>query len=87
MADGVVIVEWRGAAVNAPPAGARELQGHDPAAMVEMGEILSGQAVGRSSDSSISVYKSTGHAIEDLAAARLVLDTAKANGLGSRAPI
>jgi len=87
MADGVVIVEWRGAAVHAPPAGAHELQGHDPAAMVEMGEILSGRAVGRKSDSGITVYKSTGHAIEDLAAARLVLDTAVAKGLGTRAPV
>ena len=87
MDGGVVIVEWRGAAVNAPPAGAHELQGHDPAAMVEMGEILSGRAVGRTNDSDLTVYKSTGHAIEDLAAARLVLDTALARGLGTRAPI
>lgn len=87
MDDGVVIVEWRGAAVNAPPAGAIELQGHDPAAMVELGEILSGRAAGRKDDSSVTVYKSTGHAIEDLAAARLVLDTALAKGLGTRATI
>lgn len=87
MTEGVVIVEWRGAAVNAPPAGAHELQGHDPASMVEMGEILSGRAVGRRDDESITLYKSTGHAIEDLAAARLVLDTALATGLGTRAPI
>lgn len=87
MADGVVIVEWRGAALNAPPAGASELQDHDPSAMVELGEILSGRALGRRNDSSITVYKSTGHAIEDLAAARLVLDTAVAKGLGARAPI
>jgi len=85
--DGVVIVEWRGAAVNAPPAGAHELQGHDPATMVELGEILSGRAVGRRDDTSVTVYKSTGHAMEDLAAARLVLDTALAGGLGTLAPI
>ena len=82
MADGMVIVEWRGAAVNAPPAGAHELQGHDPAAMVEIGEILSGRAVGRKSDTDLTIYKSTGHAIEDLAAARLVLDTARKLGHG-----
>ncbi|HQZ36889.1 MAG TPA: ornithine cyclodeaminase family protein [Ilumatobacteraceae bacterium] len=87
MTHGVVIVEWRGAAVNAPPAGAHELQDHDPAAMVEMGEILSGRAVGRTSDTELTVYKSTGHAIEDLAAARLVLDSALASGLGTRASI
>ena len=87
MADGVVLVEWRGAAVNAPPAGAHELQGHDPATMVELGEILSGRAVGRRDDTSVTVYKSTGHAMEDLAAARLVLDSALAVGLGTHAPI
>lgn len=87
ISDGVVIVEWCGAALNAPPAGAHELQGHDAAAMVELGEILSGRARGRKNDSSITVYKSTGHAIEDLAAASLVLETAMAQGLGSRAPI
>ena len=87
MADGVVIVEWRGAAVNAPPAGAHELQGHNPDAMVELGEILSGSALGRGDDESITVYKSTGHAIEDLAAAHLVLDSALEAGLGTRARI
>lgn len=87
MADGVVIVEWRGAASNPPPAGALELQGLDPSLMVELGEILDGRAVGRRDDASVSVYKSTGHAIEDLAAARLVLDTARAAGLGTSVPI
>lgn len=87
MAEGVVIVEWRGAASNPLPAGAVELQGHDPARMVELGEILAGRAVGRRNDTSITVYKSTGHAMEDMAAARLVVDTATALGLGVRAPI
>ena len=87
MADGVVIVEWSGAALNAPPAGAHELQGHDPSAMVELGQILSGRAVGRKSDESITVYKSTGHAMEDMAAAKVVLDTALRKGLGARVPI
>jgi ornithine cyclodeaminase/alanine dehydrogenase-like protein (mu-crystallin family) len=87
MSGGLVIVEWRGAALNAPPAGAHELQGHDPAAMVEMGEILSGRAEGRKNDDSITVYKSTGHAMEDMAAAKVVLDAAIAQGLGTRAPI
>ena len=87
MADGVVLVEWRGAALNAPPAGAPDLQGHDAARMVELGEVLVGRAVARRDETSITVYKSTGHAIEDLAAARLVLDTATRLGLGTRVPI
>lgn len=85
MTDGVVLVEWRGAALNAPPAGAHELQGHNAAGMVELGEVLAGRAAARRDATSITVYKSTGHAIEDLAAARLVLDAAAAKGLGTRA--
>src|SRR5438132_183380 len=34
-----VFVEWRGAAENVPPAGARELQGCDPASLTELGEV------------------------------------------------
>ncbi len=87
MADGVVIVEWRGAALNPPPAGAHELQGHDSTRMAEMGEVLAGWTPGRRDDASFTVYKSTGHAIEDMAAASLVLDRAATLGLGTRAPI
>lgn len=87
LAGGVVLVEWRGAALNPPPAGAHELQGLDAALMVEMGEVLAGRAAARRSDTSLTVYKSTGHAIEDLAAARLVLETAAATGCGARVPI
>ncbi len=87
MADGVVLVEWRGAALNAPPAGAPDLQGHDAAGMVELGEVLAGRAIARRDATSITVYKSTGHAIEDLAAARLVLNTAMTKNLGTRVPI
>ena len=36
---------------------------------------------------SITVYKSTGHAIEDLAAARQVLNAATTNGLGTHVQI
>ncbi len=87
LAHGVVMVEWRGAATNPPPAGAEELQGHDPAAIVELGEILCGRAAGRGSDTSITLYKSTGHAVEDMAAAKVILDAARSKGLGTRAKI
>lgn len=87
LADGAVLVEWRGAALNAPPAGAPDLQGHDATRMIELGEALAGRAVARRDDTSITVYKSTGHAIEDLAAARLVVDTATRLGVGTRVPI
>lgn len=87
MVDGVVLVEWRGAASNAPPAGAHELQGLDAARLVEIGEVLAGHASARVSNESITVYKSTGHAMEDMAAARLVVDSAVSTGRGTRAPI
>ena len=83
---GTVFVEWAGAAGTPPPAGAVELL-HVPAErVVELGAVLSGGHPGRTSADEITVYKSTGHAIEDAAAARLVLDEAVAKGIGLRLP-
>lgn len=87
VAAGRVFVEWRGAATNAPPAGAVELQGLDPATLTEVGEVLAGTKPGRSSRDEITVYKSTGHAVEDAAAARLVYDRARAEGVGISLPL
>jgi len=82
IASGRVFVEWRGAATNPPPAGAVELQGLAPERITEVGEVLAGTKPGRQSADEITVYKSTGHAVEDAAAARLVYDRAKAEGAG-----
>jgi alanine dehydrogenase len=82
IAAGRVFVEWRGAATNPPPAGAFELQGLDVADLTEVGEVLAGTRPGRQSREETTIYKSTGHAIEDAAAARLVYDQAKAEGVG-----
>jgi alanine dehydrogenase len=87
MADGKVFVEWRGAALNAPPAGSHELQGMDADTITEVGEVLAGTRPGRTSRQDITVYKSMGHAVEDAAAARLVYDLAKAEGAGVLLPI
>ena len=87
MAAGQVFVEWRGAATNPPPAGAHELQGRDPATLTEVGEVLAGTRPGRMSAADITVYKSTGHAVEDAATARLVYDRARAEGLGVSLPL
>jgi ornithine cyclodeaminase/alanine dehydrogenase-like protein (mu-crystallin family) len=75
-------VEWRGAATNPPPAGAAELQGLGVEQMTEVGEVLAGTKPGRQSADEITIYKSTGHAVEDAAAARLVYDRAKSEGAG-----
>jgi alanine dehydrogenase len=87
LASGSVFVEWRGAATNAPPAGAHELQGFDANRLTEVGEVLSGARPGRRSAHEITVYKSTGHAVEDAAAARLVYNRARAEGVGVQLPL
>jgi ornithine cyclodeaminase/alanine dehydrogenase-like protein (mu-crystallin family) len=82
-----VFVEWRGAATNPPPAGAHELQGIDADKLTEVGEVLAGTRPGRLSEDEITVYKSTGHAVEDAATARLVYDRARAEGAGVTLPL
>ncbi len=77
-----VFVEWRGSASTPPPAGAVELQGVDPGSVTEVGEVLAGTRPGRLSQDEITLYKSTGHAVEDAATARLVYDRAIAEGAG-----
>jgi alanine dehydrogenase len=78
-----VFVEWRGAATNRPPAGAHDLQGLDPAAVTEIGEVLAGTRPGRTARDQLTVYKSTGHAVEDAAAAGLVYRRALETGTGT----
>ena len=77
-----VFVEWRGAAENPPPTGAAELQALDPSTLVEIGRVLAGDHPGRRFDDELTLYKSTGHAVEDAAAARQVFDRAVTDGRG-----
>ena len=69
---GLLVIESR-VAFQPPPAGSHELQGLDPSVAVELGEVLAGSHSGRTSADEITVYKSMGHAVEDAAAAALVL--------------
>jgi ornithine cyclodeaminase/alanine dehydrogenase-like protein (mu-crystallin family) len=69
---GLLVIESR-VAFQPPPAGSHEFQGLDPSVAVELGEVLSGSHPGRTSAEEITVYKSMGHAVEDAAAAALVL--------------
>ena len=73
---GLLVVE-SSAAFEPFPAGAHELSGLDPSIAVELGQILSGDHPGRTSDEEITVYKSMGNAVEDAAAAALVLERAQ----------
>ena len=77
-----VFVEWRGAAEHPYPAGARELAGIAPGEVTELGEVIRKTRPGRTTDDEITVYKSTGHAIEDLVTARQVFERARAEGAG-----
>jgi alanine dehydrogenase len=82
-----VFVEWKGAAENAPPAGAHELQGREVATVTEVGEVLAGLKPGRQDDDEITVYKSTGSGFEDAVTARMVYDAAVAAQIGTELPL
>ena len=49
----------------------------------EIGELLNGSVEGRRDDAELTVFKSLGLAVEDLAAAEHVLRLAEAEGAGS----
>jgi ornithine cyclodeaminase len=80
--EATLVVETR-AALDPPPAGAPELQGLDASAVhAELGELVAGTRPGRATPSEITLYKSVGVAVQDLAAAALVVAAARARGAG-----
>jgi alanine dehydrogenase len=79
---GMIFVESRDAVRQPPPAGAHEMQGMAPESVFEIGEVIAGSQPGRTAPDQLTVYKSTGHAVEDAAAARLVYQRAVAEGAG-----
>ena len=52
--------------------------------VAEIGEILLGRATGRGSEEEVTLFKSLGLAVEDLASAHYVLERARAEGVGTR---
>jgi ornithine cyclodeaminase/alanine dehydrogenase-like protein (mu-crystallin family) len=52
----------------------------------ELGEILNGKAVGRTSDDAVTLFKSVGVAVQDLAAASRAFARAEAERLGTVVP-
>ena len=78
----VVVVEQRDSAFAPLPAGAPELDPRGRDGVVELGEVIAGTSVGRSSGEQITLYKSVGVAVQDLAAAALVLNAARERGAG-----
>jgi alanine dehydrogenase len=55
----------------------------EPSTIVgELGEVLAGRATGRTSRTELTIFKSLGMAVEDVAAARLAYERAAARGIG-----
>jgi len=90
VARSAVFVESRASALAPPPAGAVELLRPIADGLIapehvraELGEVVSGSAPGRTSPEERTLYKSVGIAVEDAAAAALVLERARAGGIGT----
>jgi alanine dehydrogenase len=79
--SGSLFVETR-IAFEPTPVGCAELQGLDPAAATELGDIVNGARPGRRSPDEITVYKAMGHVIEDMVAADLAVRAARERGAG-----
>jgi ornithine cyclodeaminase/alanine dehydrogenase-like protein (mu-crystallin family) len=56
--------------------------GLTPDDVTELGAVIDDPTLGRRSDDELTFYKSVGHAVQDVAIARLVLDRAAALQLG-----
>lgn len=68
-----LFAEWPGAALAAPPAGAHELQAADGARITLLGDVLAGRKPGRRDSEELTLFKSTGHAALDVAAAAVAV--------------
>ncbi|MHA6617826.1 ornithine cyclodeaminase family protein [Pseudonocardia sp. DLS-67] len=94
VADALVCVESRRAALAPFPAGAADLLEPIRAGVIgeehlhaELGELVAGTRPGRTSDDQITLYKSVGVAVQDAAAAALVLRAARDRGVGTEVPL
>jgi ornithine cyclodeaminase/alanine dehydrogenase-like protein (mu-crystallin family) len=89
--DAVVVVESRAAVLAPPPSGAVEVRRAIETGVIdadhihaELGELVAGNREGRADDTQLTVYKSVGVAVQDAAAAALILDNARRRGVGSQ---
>ena len=82
VADALVAVESRESALAPVPAGSLDLADANPDDVVEIGELLDGRRTGRTSPEELTLYKSVGVAVQDAAAAKLVLRAALEQGAG-----
>ena len=87
--DSLVVVESRAAALAPLPAGSNDLIQPLERGLIdrdhvhaEVGELVDGTKPGRTSPQEITLYKSVGVAVQDGAAAALVLSAARERGIG-----
>ena len=87
--DALVVVESRAAALAPVPAGSNDLLEPIERGLIdadhvhaEIGELVEGTRLGRSSSEQITLYKSVGVAVQDGAGAALVLRAARERGAG-----
>lgn len=57
--------------------------GHAIEISAELGEICAGAAPGRTAPAGVTIFKSLGLAVEDVASARIVVERARARGMGT----
>ena len=89
VAASLVVIESRAAALAPPPGGSNDLlwpirDGLIVASHIhaELGELVSGARPGRADAAQLTLYKSVGVAVEDAAAAAMVLRLARERGVG-----
>ena len=82
VSQALVAVEFRESTLAPPPAGAPEFRDGAPEDVVELGELVAGTKPGRTSPEQITLYKSVGVAVQDAAAAALVLARARERSVG-----
>ena len=89
VSEALVVVESRAAALAPPPAGANDLLQPIERGLIdadhihaELGELVDGTRPGRSSAEQITLYKSVGVAVQDVAAAAVVLRGTRERGVG-----
>jgi alanine dehydrogenase len=94
VADALVVVESRATALAPAPAGANDITRPIRDGVIgpehvhaEIGELVAGLRPGRTAAEQITLYKSVGVAVQDAAAAALVLARARETGAGARVEI
>jgi ornithine cyclodeaminase/alanine dehydrogenase-like protein (mu-crystallin family) len=87
--DALLVVESRAATLAPPPAGSNDIamaiaEGSMTREHIhaELGELVSGARPGREDAAQITLYKSVGVAVQDAAAAAMVLEAARKSGVG-----